>query len=57
MREDYLIYKRRRYIVTAEVIREAIADAGLHPAGTGLREHLDRARASGTREAVPAAGG
>lgn len=54
LREDYLIYRRGRYIMTEAILREAMAGAGLHPARTGLLEHLNRAPGRQVPEPAPA---
>jgi len=43
MREDYLLYKRDRFIMTEEIILKAMQTEGLEPSGIGLAEHF-RAR-------------
>jgi biotin synthase len=39
IREDYLLYKRGRYIMTEEIILSAIEAEGLEPSETGLAQH------------------
>ncbi len=39
LREDYLLYKRERFIMTEERILKAISAEGLTPSKTGLAEH------------------
>lgn len=40
MREDYLIYKRDRYIMTEDRVLGALDAEGLYPSPIGLAEHL-----------------
>lgn len=44
-REDYLLYKRQRFIMTEEVILRAIEAEGLEPSETGLAQYLAARRA------------
>jgi biotin synthase len=46
LRDDYLIYKRRRFIITEEYICRAIEASGRRPSPRGLAEFLDEARAN-----------
>lgn len=39
MRDDYLLYKRERFIMTEEVILRAIEAEGLEPSEVGLAQH------------------
>ena len=43
VREDYLLYKRDRFIMTEEIILNAIQAEGLEPSTVGLAEYY-RAR-------------
>src|SRR5206468_7252772 len=43
MREDYLLYKRDRFIMTEEIILKAVQSEGLETSSVGLAEHY-RAR-------------
>ena len=52
LRGDYVIYKRKRFIMTEERLLDAIADAGLTPSATGLAEFF---RNGAAREAVATA--
>jgi len=52
LRGDYVIYKRKRFIMTEERLLDAIADAGLTPSATGLAEFFRNGTA---REAVATA--
>jgi len=47
MRDDYVIYKRERFIMTEERVLAAIAAEGLAPSGTGLAEFYRRQSAEG----------
>lgn len=40
LREDYVIYKRARFIMTEDRVLEALAAEGLEPAGASLAEHF-----------------
>ncbi len=42
VRDDYVIYKRDRFIMTEERILEAVAAEGLRPSRVGMVEHLAR---------------
>jgi biotin synthase len=42
LREEYLLYKRQRFIMTEERILTAISLEGLTPSKTGLAEHYGR---------------
>lgn len=46
LREDYLLYKRDRFIMTEEVILDALEAEGLAPSETGLAQHFETLRAS-----------
>jgi biotin synthase len=46
LREDYLLYKRDRFIMTEEVILEAIEAEGLAPSQIGLARHFEALRSS-----------
>ena len=43
LREDYVIYKRERFIMTEERVLEAIAAEGLTPSRQSLADHYQRA--------------
>jgi biotin synthase len=45
LRDDFLIYKRQRFIITEEYVRRAIEAAGKEPSRRGLAEFLDEAGA------------
>lgn len=40
LREDYVIYKRARFIMTEDRVLEALAAEGLEPSSTSLAEHF-----------------
>jgi biotin synthase len=54
LREDYLLYKRDRFIMTEDQILSAIEAEGLRPSATGLLEHLRGRRVSQQVPLVPA---
>lgn len=43
-REDYLLYKRQRFIMTEEIILKALEAEGLSPSETGLAQHYQSRR-------------
>jgi biotin synthase len=45
LRNDYLLYKRDRFIMTEEVILRAIEAEGLEPSRLGLAQHYQSRRA------------
>jgi len=45
LRDDYLLYKRSRFIMTEEIILNAIAAEGLRPSKTGLAAHYSSRKA------------
>lgn len=49
VREDYLLYRRERFIMTEERILGAIADEGLRPSRTSLAEFYAMRAAGGAR--------
>ncbi|HYE29798.1 MAG TPA: radical SAM protein [Methylomirabilota bacterium] len=49
LREEYLLYKRERFIMTEERILKAIEEAGLNPSKQGLAAHYDEQRQAATR--------
>ncbi len=57
LREDYLLYKRDRFIMTEERILRAIEAEGLRPSATGLVQHLRAQALRPDRELLPACAG
>jgi len=55
IRDDYLLYKRERFIMTEERILEAISAEGLRPSKIGLAEFYRTQSLSGEAIPVPAA--
>jgi hypothetical protein len=45
-RDDYLLYKRQRFIMTEEVILRAIEAEGLEPSEAGLAQYYAARRAN-----------